>query len=399
MPKFSVLLPTRNRLELLQYAVQSVLRQHYADWEIIISDNFSDEDIAGYVHSLDDNRIRYYRTESFVPVTDNWNNSLRYATGDYIIMLGDDDCLMPDFFTKMDSLIEQFNQPEIIYTDAYIYGYPGVLPSFATGYLKPHYNRNYFGTGEPFLVDRATALTIVEESLSFKMPVLYNMQLSVVRRSFANSLVQPFFQSPFPDYYATVTAFLKAQHILIYQQPVVTIGINAKSYGFFHFNDKQKEGVSFLNNVPTDQDSTHLANEMLPGEYELNCWFLAMQTLAINYPDVLQKNNLKVNYQAYRFRQIDNVYRGYLIDSKYSAVELRELEAYLTESERHHYGAPRRVYYMVLGTLKKFLPLGVMRVLRQLRGKRSLFDDRRAQVSGFNNILDVFERMPSKYDV
>ena len=74
--KFSVLLPTRNRLELLKYAIETVRRQDYDNWEIIISDNYSEEDIAGYIQSLKEPRIKYYRTDSFVPVTDNWNNAL-----------------------------------------------------------------------------------------------------------------------------------------------------------------------------------------------------------------------------------------------------------------------------------------------------------------------------------
>ncbi len=41
-PLFSILLPSRNRLELLHHAVHSVLRQD-ADLEIVIADNASDE--------------------------------------------------------------------------------------------------------------------------------------------------------------------------------------------------------------------------------------------------------------------------------------------------------------------------------------------------------------------
>ena len=48
--KFSVLLPTRNRLKYLKYAVDSVLAQDYVNWEIIISDNDSEEDIFSYMN-------------------------------------------------------------------------------------------------------------------------------------------------------------------------------------------------------------------------------------------------------------------------------------------------------------------------------------------------------------
>jgi len=53
-----------------------VRRQDYQDWEIVISDNCSEDDIAGFVLSLDDTRVKYVRTESFVPVTDNWKQRL-----------------------------------------------------------------------------------------------------------------------------------------------------------------------------------------------------------------------------------------------------------------------------------------------------------------------------------
>ena len=99
--KFSVLLPTHNRRDLLARAIETVRCQDYDDWEIIVSDNFSDEDITGYVQSLGEPRIKYFRTEGFVPVTDNWNNALDKCDGDYVIMLGDDDCLMKCYFSTL----------------------------------------------------------------------------------------------------------------------------------------------------------------------------------------------------------------------------------------------------------------------------------------------------------
>lgn len=93
--KISILLPTRNRLDLLKLAIESVRLQEYSDWEIVVSDNASDDDIGAYVQSLGDPRIRCRRFEQLVPVTDNWNAALEAATGEYFVMLGDDDALVP----------------------------------------------------------------------------------------------------------------------------------------------------------------------------------------------------------------------------------------------------------------------------------------------------------------
>src|SRR6476646_9624263 len=107
-PLLSVLLPTRNRLDYLRYAVETVRRQDDGDWELVVSDNDSEEDIAGFVEGLGDPRIRYVRTTSFVPVTDNWNHALNHSRGRYVVMLGDDDGLMPGYVAAIRRLSRRF---------------------------------------------------------------------------------------------------------------------------------------------------------------------------------------------------------------------------------------------------------------------------------------------------
>jgi glycosyltransferase involved in cell wall biosynthesis len=200
--KFSVLLPTRNRLNLLSYAIETVRRQDYSDWEIVVSDNASEEDIAGYIRTLNDPRIKYVRTDAFLPVTDNWNNALKNSSGDYIVMLGDDDCLLKGFFRSMHAIIEEFQYPDSIYTNALLYAYPGVMPGYPEGFLQPYGYAPFFrNASKPFLLDRKTAYNFVVDAMHFKMSYTFNMQHSVIKRTFIERLSTkgPFFQSPYPD--------------------------------------------------------------------------------------------------------------------------------------------------------------------------------------------------------
>ena len=89
-PRFSVLLPTKNRLGLLVSAIATVQRQDYGNWELIVAAKCSSEDVAGYVLGLNDPRIVYTRSNLFLPVTDNWNRAYDASSGDYLVMLGDD---------------------------------------------------------------------------------------------------------------------------------------------------------------------------------------------------------------------------------------------------------------------------------------------------------------------
>jgi glycosyltransferase involved in cell wall biosynthesis len=302
--KFSVLLPTRNRLELLRYAIETVRRQDYGDWEVIVSDNASEEDVAGHVRSLNDPRIRYYRTESFVPVTDNWNNALAKSTGDYVVMLGDDDCLMKGYFSTLRRLIEERGAPDLVYHSALLYAYPGVMPGFPDGFVQSYsYARFLKNAREPFWLERAAALQCVRDSMDFRVTFGFNMQFALIGRRLIDALRDkgPFFQSPYPDYYAMNAALLKAERILVCPQPLVTIGISPKSFGYYYFNRSEQSGVEFLNNAPGAESLGRLEHVLLPGSEMNNSWLIAMETLRVNYG---AECGLEVNYGRYRLLQI-----------------------------------------------------------------------------------------------
>src|SRR5581483_4915445 len=85
-PKISFLIPSKNRLNLLKSAISSILSLRFFEFEIIVSDNYSDEDYKHYIDQLDDSRVHYVRTARPLSVTDNWNHALSLATGDYVLM-------------------------------------------------------------------------------------------------------------------------------------------------------------------------------------------------------------------------------------------------------------------------------------------------------------------------
>ncbi|NBS56322.1 MAG: glycosyltransferase [Betaproteobacteria bacterium] len=121
---FSVVIPTHDRLDLLKDAAESVLRQNFSDWELVVFDNASSEDIAGYVASLCDPRVRYARSDAFLPVTDSWNSAIDLARGDYITFLGDDDGLTPGYFTEIARVVREFKSPEVLYSAIFQFLHP-----------------------------------------------------------------------------------------------------------------------------------------------------------------------------------------------------------------------------------------------------------------------------------
>lgn len=93
--KFSITIPAFKRA-FLHEAIESCLAQTYEDFELIIVDDASPEDLKSVVDQFDDKRIRFYRNEKncgALNVVDNWNKCLAYAKGDYVICMGDDEQL------------------------------------------------------------------------------------------------------------------------------------------------------------------------------------------------------------------------------------------------------------------------------------------------------------------
>lgn len=90
-----MIIPTRERAETLAYTIKTALNQASKDYEILISDNFSQDNTHEIVSNFCDDRIRYVNPGSRLSMTDHWNFAVGHAKGEYIIIIGDDDALMP----------------------------------------------------------------------------------------------------------------------------------------------------------------------------------------------------------------------------------------------------------------------------------------------------------------
>lgn len=108
--KFSITIPAYKR-KFLKECIDSCLAQTYDDYEVIIVNDHSPEDLDSIVNQYNDSRIRYYVNDKncgAVNVVDNWNKCLEYAKGDYIICMGDDDRLLPCCLEEYAKLIEKY---------------------------------------------------------------------------------------------------------------------------------------------------------------------------------------------------------------------------------------------------------------------------------------------------
>jgi glycosyltransferase involved in cell wall biosynthesis len=101
-PRVSIGLPVYNGENYLVAAVESILRQDFTDFELIISDNGSDDATEAICtrFALSDARVRYYRSDANRGAAWNYNRVFELAHGEYFKWQAHDDLCLPSFLSS-----------------------------------------------------------------------------------------------------------------------------------------------------------------------------------------------------------------------------------------------------------------------------------------------------------
>jgi glycosyltransferase involved in cell wall biosynthesis len=118
-PTISIIIPTYNRAELLTRAIDSIIKQTYSDFELIIVDDASTDDTQEVVEQYDDYRISYIRKNHNEGGAAARNTGVRYSDGEYIAFCDSDDEYMK---TKLERQLNKIEAEdcEAVYCRHYI---------------------------------------------------------------------------------------------------------------------------------------------------------------------------------------------------------------------------------------------------------------------------------------
>lgn len=105
----SVIIPAYNKPKELKRSISSVLNQTYQNFEILIVDDFSVENIKEVIESFGDNRLKYYRLEKKGNANVARNLGIKKASGEYIAMLDSDDEWLPIHLERRIQKIIEWN--------------------------------------------------------------------------------------------------------------------------------------------------------------------------------------------------------------------------------------------------------------------------------------------------
>src|SRR6266480_1946066 len=108
MPKVSICIPNLNNRPFLPERFETIFKQTFKDWELIVYDSYSDDGAWEYIQELAAHEPRMRISQGPREGTPgSWNPCIRQARGEYVYIATSDDTMSPDFLEKMVAALDK----------------------------------------------------------------------------------------------------------------------------------------------------------------------------------------------------------------------------------------------------------------------------------------------------
>jgi len=175
-PFFSVLIPSFDRPRYLEKCIESILKNDFKDFEIIISDDNSiriKEILRVIEPYLKYENITFIKQSHNLGMANNWNFLVFNAKGKYLIILGDDDILLTCTLSRLKCYIE--NYPDY---DLYCFGYSVIDENNKFCYLQYSYKIFEISLTYPKLIEKLFVAGIIPFWIFHPFTICYKREVS-----------------------------------------------------------------------------------------------------------------------------------------------------------------------------------------------------------------------------
>jgi glycosyltransferase involved in cell wall biosynthesis len=233
-PLLSIVIPTKNRYEYLVPLLDFFHEIWLNEIELIIQDNSDNNDkILKYLNKLPDIRIKYQYTSKHISIVENCDLAIDNANGKYVIMIGDDDGILPTILeaTKwmdkngIDALANRrphYLWPDIVNLSIWNEKANGIL-TCAT---------NYSGKYQPIDLKLELNLLLSRGCTNIgNLPRVYHMIISKNILEILKDEVGTYFPGPSPDMANAIGLSKYIKNAVYIDYPLVITGNGYKSTG------------------------------------------------------------------------------------------------------------------------------------------------------------------------
>ncbi len=146
-PLVTICIPTFRRLHYLQEAVSAAQSQTLRDVEILISDDGDSDELRRWAEGAaqGDLRVRYRRNERNLGLGGNWNECVSAARGQWLVIQGDDDRLLPSFCETLLNIAA--SDSAVLFSNHYVIDERGVRQERQSQEWTVRYRRHLLPVG------------------------------------------------------------------------------------------------------------------------------------------------------------------------------------------------------------------------------------------------------------
>lgn len=301
-PFFTIVIPTRNRVQTLEYSIPTILNQTFKDFEIVVSDNSSNDETFEFIQNLKNEQVKYYRTNGKLSMVDNWEWVLSFVKGKYVIYIGDDDGLLENALSVAHEILVK-KSPDVLFFNWVGYNWPKQIDAS----VNPNQIQIKHSAQKEGFIDSKQILKSVlnAQSIYYVMPTIYTAFFSLDFIQSCKAKNGRFFNSINPDIYSGVLSCYFSNSLYKINNFLGIRGTSNYSNGaaFSNKSDENKhltDDFNLLNSLSeckwNDQIPFFISNYVFPVEsYFQLC---KIYEIAISKKDLL-KYYIKIVRRAY----------------------------------------------------------------------------------------------------
>lgn len=247
--KISIVLPVHNGIKYIEEFLKSVLSIKDNDnFELVISENCSVDGTREYLRDISKKYdfIKLFETETLLNQSDNWSNGIVKSRGDWVILLGVDDALTPQFFTTAEKLIKIAEEKNlnIIKTNRIYYFWNDDVTK------KIYNNRHYSYFSRNFISVKKTKDALygcLYKGQFVDMPQMYTTSLfsrNLIKKIESIAKDEKIIQYGSPDSYLGAAACFFEDKYLYAETPIAWVGTSSSSQGYKDSHESNSNSIT-----------------------------------------------------------------------------------------------------------------------------------------------------------
>jgi glycosyltransferase involved in cell wall biosynthesis len=147
MPRFSIIIPTYNRLPYLKKTLNSIWEQSFTDFEIIVVDDGSTDGTVNYLRELGGGCVELFRQDNRGPGAAR-NLGVEHARGEYTAFLDSDDVWFPWTLKTYAAIVEKTGSPAFISGNHFRFTNEAAIEKVDESPLEFNLFRDYLTSGD-----------------------------------------------------------------------------------------------------------------------------------------------------------------------------------------------------------------------------------------------------------